>query len=302
MPYITIQSGELKLYYEEYGLENKDYPPIVVCHGGPGLSDHNLYRRFWTDLPRYGHRVILFDMRGHGLSDDGDCSKWTLSQWADDLFALIQGLKINKPIIAGVSFGGWVAQAYATHPLYGRDLTGLILSNTEAKLDFRSQAEAYKEKALRAGKSVVEADNIAQIIILNNTAPSTEIANRYREHCIPLRSIKTFTPEELGSCRKNMELHNQFYAGEHKFDFTESLKEISCRTLVLAGGEDPEHPIAGVKAMADKIPKVLFKAIAGGAAPVYLDKPDETLSAILEFRKPLKISDYEEDCCLRARL
>jgi pimeloyl-ACP methyl ester carboxylesterase len=296
MPYVNLPSDGLPIYYEEYGAEHKEFPTIVVCHGGPGLSDHRLYRRFWSDFPASGNHVVLFDMRGHGLSEDGDPSKWTLAQWAEDLYQFCETLKIKNPIIASVSFGGWVSLAYATNPAYRDQASGLILCNTEAKLDFEAQAEAYKARALKLGKSETEASNIAQIVFLNNTAPSVEIAAKYREHCVPIRSITLFSPEELASTRKNLALYKQFYSGEHSFDFSEKLGDIRIPTLVLGGEEDPEHPIAGVSALASGIPRASFRALAGAAAPVYLDKPEETLGAILEFRAPLKICEPGADC------
>ena len=55
--------------------------------------------------------VIAPDLRGHGRSDVPTGS-YSMEQHADDLAALLDALRIEKAIVAGLSMGGYVALAF----------------------------------------------------------------------------------------------------------------------------------------------------------------------------------------------
>jgi pimeloyl-ACP methyl ester carboxylesterase len=89
-------------------------PPFLLVHG---LSSN---ARTWDGLAAHlaerGHLVIAVDQRGHGLSDkpvDG----YDFETISADLKRLIDALGLEKPFIAGQSWGGNVALAFAaTYP------------------------------------------------------------------------------------------------------------------------------------------------------------------------------------------
>jgi pimeloyl-ACP methyl ester carboxylesterase len=84
-------------------------PALVMAHGS---SDDGLC---WTNLAKEledQFDIILFDARGHGLSDPpkpGD----PVDVQADDLAGLIRELKLVKPIVMGHSMGSFAAAAFA---------------------------------------------------------------------------------------------------------------------------------------------------------------------------------------------
>ncbi|WP_425291904.1 alpha/beta fold hydrolase [Brucella ovis] len=67
---------------------------------------------------RLGHDVstLVYDKRGHGLSDIGK-TPYTIELLAQDLIALLDRLSIHKAVICGLSVGGLIAQGlYAARP------------------------------------------------------------------------------------------------------------------------------------------------------------------------------------------
>lgn len=93
-------------YYEEYG----DGPPIVFLHGAWG--DH----RLWAEQVRplaADHRIIVYDLRGHGRTGGSPVDPYTIRLYVEDLNALIATLDLESPAICGRSMGGWVALPYA---------------------------------------------------------------------------------------------------------------------------------------------------------------------------------------------
>ena len=90
-------------------------PVVFVLHGGPGM-DHSTMKPDLNPLAEVA-QLVYYDHRGQGRSDADKPANWHLDQWADDLRSLIDTLGVQKPIVLGLSFGGFVAQNYAhRHP------------------------------------------------------------------------------------------------------------------------------------------------------------------------------------------
>jgi 3-oxoadipate enol-lactonase len=90
--------------------------------------------RIWRDVVirlAGEHPVLLYDKRGHGLSDVGP-TPYAMELLASDLAALLDHVGISRAIICGVSVGGMIAQQlYAMRP----DLVdALVLCDTMAKI------------------------------------------------------------------------------------------------------------------------------------------------------------------------
>lgn len=280
--FVKLQDN-VKLFYKVFEAEaGINAPTIIFLHGGPGLADHNLYVPFWSQLKDVA-RVIFFDMRGHGQSEGWDQpDTWNLKQWGTDVYEFCNALDIEKPIVVGFSFGGWVALDYATR--YPDHPGALILCNTEAKNDAEVRAEAYKQKAIARGQ---DGDLVAEIVKnLAVNAGDSETSELYLKHCAPLFSEKPFRLEELDVCKQNEAVWLKFDKEEqYQFDYHEQLNMIVAPTLVISGSEDPEHPVICAKKMVSEMTSanVRFEIIVGAGDPVYADKPEETLRILRDF-------------------
>src|SRR5437667_7213677 len=109
----------------------RERPTVLLLHGGPGF-DHTNFKPAFSRLADAA-QLIYYDHRGNGRSDRDDPSTWTLDNWADDVKGLCDALEIERPIVLGWSFGGFVAQAYAGR--YPDHPAKLILQSTAARLD-----------------------------------------------------------------------------------------------------------------------------------------------------------------------
>src|SRR6266567_427101 len=113
------------IYYEVTG----SGPPIVFAHG---LSGSHL--SWWQQVPYFSGRYtcITFSHRGWGLSTDAPDGPHT-TEFADDLAALVDHLKVAPVRLIAQSMGGWTCLAYA---LRHRDkVRGLVLAGTAGGLD-----------------------------------------------------------------------------------------------------------------------------------------------------------------------
>ena len=102
----------IRIHYWRTGA-NTSKPPLVLAHGS---SDDGLC---WTNLAREiqdGYDIIMFDARGHGLSDPPTPSDPADVQ-VEDLAGLIRELKLVRPVLMGHSMGSRsVAHFAAKYP------------------------------------------------------------------------------------------------------------------------------------------------------------------------------------------
>jgi pimeloyl-ACP methyl ester carboxylesterase len=100
-----------------------------------------------TDIWHYqmsgvgSHRLIFYDLRGHGLSRPKGDAPFTIEQLADDLLAVIEACHVDSAVIVGHSIGGMIALQLckARRELLGKRIKGLVLANTT----YRPAAESF---------------------------------------------------------------------------------------------------------------------------------------------------------------
>jgi non-heme chloroperoxidase len=121
----VIAPDGVRLHVREAG--SVTAPAILFIHGWSQswlswkgqLEDESLAGRF---------RLVAFDLRGHGMSDEPrEPEAYTEARrWADDIETLIAGLGLDRPILVGWSFGGYVTcdyiRAYGQSALAGLNL------------------------------------------------------------------------------------------------------------------------------------------------------------------------------------
>ncbi|UCF19483.1 MAG: alpha/beta fold hydrolase [Gemmatimonadota bacterium] len=148
-----IDVGDAELYVEEEG----SGIPLVLINGGPGGTHH--YFHPWFGRARDFARVIYYDQRGTGLSDyEPGPDGYSVEQAVDDLEALRLALGIDRWVLLGFSYGGFLAQYYTT--TYPQRVAGLVLVGASPGLwadlgsshqyDYISQAEVDRMREVRA--------------------------------------------------------------------------------------------------------------------------------------------------------
>jgi len=98
--------------------ENVANPPLIVLHGGPGMSEMGFFRHCNATLERH-FTVVHWDQRGTGKSFDRDIprSSMTLAQFLADLDELVDIVRrrfgTEKVVILGHSWGSALGAIYA---------------------------------------------------------------------------------------------------------------------------------------------------------------------------------------------
>jgi non-heme chloroperoxidase len=102
--------GGLRLHVREWG--KADGPPILFVHGWS--QNHLCWAKQYESALADEFRLVAFDLRGHGMSEapleaehyaDGGL-------WADDVAAILDALRLERPVLVGWSYGAFVICDY----------------------------------------------------------------------------------------------------------------------------------------------------------------------------------------------
>lgn len=169
-----ISINGTKIFFEVYGAKLdrsgptlKEKPTFIFLHGGAGL-DHTPYIDFWARFSDVA-QIIFIDQRGCGRSDISSQDKWNLKQWGHDVHDFCQALNIEKPIVGGISFGGYVALSYLIQ--FPNSPLGLILSDTEAHVNKERYLNKVSSKAIANGLDPKPLVKIADRILSKDFSP-----------------------------------------------------------------------------------------------------------------------------------
>ena len=123
-----ISTNNIKLHYLEYG-NHENQATIIFMHGltanahaFDGLIAAGLSPAF---------NILSVDLRGRGESD-APASGYTMKEHAEDIIGIMDALQIKKVILAGHSFGGFLALYIAK--FYPGRVDKLILMDAAANM------------------------------------------------------------------------------------------------------------------------------------------------------------------------
>ena len=270
--YFDIQGAGL----EPDGPAMREKPTLILLHGGPGM-DHAAYKPEFYRLADLA-QVVFLDHRGNGRSEDGPPERQTLAQWGDDVAAFCDALEIARPIVYGLSFGGFVAQSVATrHP---ERLSGLILASTSSRTVHARKYRAFERLGGPAARAAAEG-------FWGGAIDEAAIA-AWQQHCVPHYNT---APRDAEADRRTIlraaTMQRFFAAGgeRERMDFLADLARVAVPTLVLAGEDDPVATIEDMEELRDHLPASLvpYHAIAGAGHGTHRDRPAQTFALIRRF-------------------
>ena len=260
-----LQIGELVHHYVLKGRAEK--PPLVLINSL--ASDW----RIWNDLADAltdDYYVVCYDQRGHGLTEPGD-PPYSVNDLAHDVFGLLDGIKINRAIVCGISVGGLIAQAMAlTRP---QRVSGLILCDTAARI---GTAESWQQR--------IDLVEHGGLLPLAGVTMERWFSERFREkHPADVRGyrsmlLQTSVKGYIGTC-----------AALRDANFRADVPRLKLPTLVLCGSADMATPPELGEELAGLIPKAQFSLIAGAAHLPCVEQPERMAERMRQFLREVEL-------------
>jgi len=250
-----------------------DAPAVVAVHGGPGIDGAGL-RHVLAPLAEHAELVVP-DLRGHGRSDLAGSETWSLDDWADDLAVVISALQLHRPVVVGVSFGGWVVLRYAAH--HPEQLGSLVVAATTARLP--TVEEGAERMAGLGGPASAAAWRAV------HADPNEENSPAFARHVLALMARLQPSPA-LRAVRaaqiKTPQVNAHFTAQFSRLDLTGDARKVRCPVAVVVGERDPLTTPALAAATVEAVAGLArLRLIPDAAHDLLSDAPEVLLEEIL---------------------
>lgn len=252
-------------------------PVLFLLHGGPG-GDHVQFKTQLGSLTDTA-QLVFIDHRGSGRSQPCDPASCTLENNVEDIEALRLYLGLERIALLGSSYGGMVAQGYATR--YPENLSSLILSVTAASYEFLADARQNV-----AERGTPEQQQVCQWLFDGSFESQDQLRQYYRA-MMPWYSTtfdeSTFDETWSRSIRNYEQLNLGFGGFLREMDYRDQLAAITCPTLVLAGRHDWICPVRHSEEIAARIPRAHLKIFEDSSHAIPADQPEDYLAVLRGF-------------------
>jgi len=273
--FVEVNGAKLRMDVQGEG----NAVPIYAHHGAPGLGSHAEPKRSFGPLADE-YRVISFDARGSGESDA--VPPFTHAQWVADLEALRRHFGDERIVVAGGSYGGYVALEYTlAHP---DRVTHLILRDTAASRRFEGLA---RQNALARAAEYPEITEEMLDKLFTGRIESDDELRRFWAAIAPLYDANT-TPEKIAqriaSATFRYETHNwAFSRNVPNYDVTGRLHEIRCPVLIVVGRHDWITPVTASEEIKAGIPHARLEVFEDSGHSPQIEESEKFVALVREF-------------------
>lgn len=254
----TFNTGEINLYYESVG----EGDCLLLLHGlGSSTRD---WEYQLPDFCKY-YRVLTVDTRGHGRSGKAGIP-YSITQFANDIALLLDGLRVASAHVVGLSMGGMIAfQLALNHP---DRVKSLVIVNSGPEVVARTLKEKFGVWQRFAILRFMGMRKMGEVL-----AP------------------RLFVKEEQAATR---EMFIERWAENDKQAYTAALRalvgwsvldrihEIKVPVLVMAADED-YTPVSSKEAYVKKMPNAELLVIKDSRHATPIEHPEVFNSAVLKF-------------------
>ena len=275
-----------KLYVGEDG----GGPTVLFAHGFclNATSWHFQLQQLSEDF-----RVVVYDMRGHGLSERPSTDDWSMDALARDLEAVIASIADGPVIVVGHSMGGMALIRYCAmfSEQLGARVRAVVLTDTSARdviggmvpsaarLAMPALRLLEQAATLAAGRNpagfdrirAARADLVALLVRLMGfgaKAPADEVAF--------MNDMLASVPAEvLVPVVKTL----------RSMDVSDGLDHIDVPTLVMVGSRDRLTPRAAARFLATAIHGAQLEVIPDSGHMPMLEHPEEFNAVLARFLK-----------------
>lgn len=244
--------------------------PIIFIHGFP--FDKSMWKG-QMDYLKTSHRVIAYDLRGFGKTQDENLIL-SMDVFGSDLIDFMDKLNIQKAIVCGLSMGGYIAlNAIKRFP---ERFTALILADTQCVADSPEAKEnRYKtiDEILEEGTEQFNEKFIQKIFHHNSLTHKKGLVQSIQA------VVEGTTSNTIVAGMKAL---------AERSETCSILPHIEVPTLIICGRKDEVTPLSQSEMMHSQIRNSVLKVIENAGHVSNLEYPQEFNSHLEEFLKTAK--------------
>ena len=235
MPFVSI--GGVTLHYRHLTAPGDARPIVFINSLGTDF-------RVWSAITRgfAAHPTLVYDKRGHGLSDLGD-TPYSMEDHVDDLIGLVEHLGLKHLVLCGLSVGGLIAQGF--HDRRPDLVDGIILCDTAHKIG--------TDESWNARIAAVEQNGIGSIA--DGVMKMWFTPAFHEKKAAELAGYRNMVS------RQSLQGYVATCAAIRDVDYTEAARRIAVPVLCVVGDQDGSTPPDLVRSTAELIPRARFEII-----------------------------------------
>lgn len=241
--------------------------PLVFIHAFP------LCNRMWDSQVEHfkdNYRVITYDARGLGYSNELDDYLFTMEDHVNDLFDIIEHLNLEKINACGLSMGGYILQRAVLKD--SSKFRSIILAGTKAENDNNAGLLSRSESIIkiRSGGKEKFLEEFLRKLISEESYHNKEIRN-FIHMVLSWADEKGISSNLIAIATRT----NSYFM----------LKDINIPALVIVGRDDVLTPVINSFNIKEEIKNSEFKVIENAGHLCNIDKPLEFNNEIEHFLK-----------------
>lgn len=238
---------------------------LLLIHGYS--QSHAVFRLQFDSALARDHRIVAFDLRGHGCSG----KPWQEQAyagtrvWADDVATVIRATGLRRPLVVGWSFGGYVAVHRVRHHGVER-LAGLVLVGSNAGLPPDPTDPAVLERIARQREA------------RRNQAPDVAAQIAAGRDFVRLMTASPAPPalqEVMFAANQMLPVYAQRAMWSLALSNHDVVPALRIPVLFLAGSKDGSQPLDVLRTTAATLPDARVEVIEGGGHAPFIDAPAE---------------------------
>jgi pimeloyl-ACP methyl ester carboxylesterase len=280
---LKLDNGAV-LFVEETGPRSRR--GAVFVHGSALRSDVWHYQLSGIN----SHRLLFYDLRGHGLSQPKGDENITIAGLASDLLAVIEDANLDEVIIVGHSIGGMIALDLCVQrpDLLDSPIKGLVLANT---------TYAPAAETLVGGAAVARFERFTRrpMDVLGSQARSIERLRRIVKPSDAIFWTVAVTAFGPGASARQIDFTYDMLAetpadvifdlvkAYRDFDVRERLGEVTVPVLVIGGTNDRLTICKASEYLAEQLPKAELELLKGCGHMSMLERHRDFNRIVSEF-------------------
>jgi len=248
---------------------HKNNKPVVFIHGFP--FDHTMWHN-QIDFLKNDFYCVTYDLRGLGQSKAGQ-GQYTIEGFTDDLFEIMDELKLSRPVLCGLSMGGYIALRAMERNQ--ERFSGLALMDTKASADDNEgklkRADGIKKINLQGIKNFI----------------AGFVPNCFGD--IAMQEMKDMYETTLDKSLKSdpVGVKGCLLAMAGRTDTEPFLEKIEVPALVMCGSLDKLIPPEVMRGMAEKIKGSEFASVPRAGHITPLENPEFVNDVLAGFLRRL---------------